>query len=130
LFLLSLANTNFARNVVKISLADRLQKNVQETRASMEAEFESERANHQKLVKDYARLQQRFENLRGELQTSPGPRGQGHRRSPSELSTISLESGLESAVDGSAVGEVRAAYKSEPFYLIYFWTLYRFSTLT
>lgn len=35
-------------------------------------EFESERAHHQKLVKEHARLQQRLENLQGELQVCSG----------------------------------------------------------
>lgn len=34
-------------------------------------EFESERAHHQKLVKEHARLQQRLENLHSEMQVSP-----------------------------------------------------------
>uniref|UniRef100_A0A2C9MA30 Uncharacterized protein n=1 Tax=Biomphalaria glabrata TaxID=6526 RepID=A0A2C9MA30_BIOGL len=33
-------------------------------------EFESERAHHQKLVKEHARLQQRLENLHSEMQVS------------------------------------------------------------
>ncbi|XP_021345690.1 unconventional myosin-Va-like isoform X3 [Mizuhopecten yessoensis] len=56
----------------------------------MMAEFESERAHHQRLVKDYARLQQRLENLQGEMQVLTSP--QGHKRTPSEISAISLES--------------------------------------
>lgn len=31
-------------------------------------EFEAERSHHQRLVKEHARLQQRLENLQGEMQ--------------------------------------------------------------
>ncbi|XP_069102080.1 LOW QUALITY PROTEIN: unconventional myosin-Va-like [Argopecten irradians] len=56
----------------------------------MAAELESERAHHQRLVKDHARLQQRLENLQGEMKVLKSP--QGHNRTPSDISAISLES--------------------------------------
>ena len=37
-------------------------------------EFESERTHHQNLVKDYARLQQRYENLHSNMEVSQGSR--------------------------------------------------------
>ncbi|XP_059173032.1 unconventional myosin-Va-like [Physella acuta] len=61
-------------------------------------EFESERAHHQKYVKEYARLQQRLENLKGEMQVLTSPT-KGHHRSPSDISAISLESYSSSAAD-------------------------------
>ncbi len=56
-----------------------------------------ERAHHQKLVKDYGRLQQRLENLQSDMDMlSPtgggGVVGGGHRRTPSGISNLSLES--------------------------------------
>ncbi|KAK3748926.1 hypothetical protein RRG08_019460, partial [Elysia crispata] len=54
-------------------------------------EFESERAHHQKLVKEHARLQQRLENLQGEMQVLTSPT-KGHHRAASDISTISLDS--------------------------------------
>ena len=54
------------------------------------AEFESERSHHQRLVKEHSRLQQRLENLQGEMQYLNSP--QGHKRTPSDMSAISLES--------------------------------------
>ena len=57
----------------------------------MLAEFESERSHHQKLVKDYGRLVQRFENLQGDMQLL-SPTQPGHHRSLSGISNISIES--------------------------------------
>jgi len=36
-------------------------------------EFEDERSHHQKMMSDYTRLQQRFENLQGDLQLMTSP---------------------------------------------------------
>lgn len=55
------------------------------------AEFESERAHHQKLVREKERLQQRLENLHGEMQVLTSPQN-AHKRTPSDISAISLES--------------------------------------
>ncbi|KAL5019880.1 hypothetical protein ScPMuIL_002772 [Solemya velum] len=55
------------------------------------AEFESERAHHQKLVREKERLQQRLENLHGEMQVLTSPQNE-HKRTPSDISAISLES--------------------------------------
>ena len=50
---------------------------VNETRQTLQQEFDIERSHHQKIVSDYTRLQQRFENLQGDIQllTSPPPGG-------------------------------------------------------
>ncbi|CAH1789346.1 unnamed protein product, partial [Owenia fusiformis] len=52
-------------------------------------ETEEDRAHHQRLVKENARLQQRFENLQSEMNMMLH---RGHKRTPSDLSTISYES--------------------------------------
>lgn len=72
---------------------------IEAVRRAMLAEFESERAHHQKLVKDYARLQQRFENLQGDMQMLSPPGMSIHRRSPSNISNISLESESSASAD-------------------------------
>ncbi|KAK6184800.1 hypothetical protein SNE40_007185 [Patella caerulea] len=59
------------------------------------AEFASERSHHQKLVKEHGRLQQRLENLQGELQIVTSPTG--HQRSSSDISAVSIESYSSSA---------------------------------
>jgi len=43
----------------------------------LQQEFDVERSHHQKIVSDYTRLQQRFENLQGDIHllTSPPPGG-------------------------------------------------------
>ncbi|XP_055872959.1 unconventional myosin-Va-like isoform X4 [Biomphalaria glabrata] len=67
-------------------------------------EFESERAHHQKLVKEHARLQQRLENLHSEMQVLTSPT-KGHHRSPSDISAISIESYSSSAADSERKAE-------------------------
>ncbi|XP_025081332.1 unconventional myosin-Va-like isoform X4 [Pomacea canaliculata] len=59
-------------------------------------EFEAERSHHQRLVKEHARLQQRLENLQGEMQVLTSPTGH-HHRTPSDISAISTESFASSA---------------------------------
>lgn len=54
-------------------------------------ELDSERSAYQKLLKDNARLEQRCENLQNELTRLRQP-GSHHTRTPSNLSTISLQS--------------------------------------
>jgi myosin V len=71
-----------------------LRTKVEEATKAVRAEFESERVHHQKLVKEYGRLQQRFENLNNTVQFQmPGgsavPR---HSRTPSNVSILSTES--------------------------------------
>ena len=56
----------------------------------LQAEMESERQHHQRLVKEHNRLLQRFENMQGEMQVLTSPLG--HKRTPSDISMISLES--------------------------------------
>lgn len=70
--------------------SDEMKKKLEETNALLAAEFDSERSHHQRLVKEHARLQQRLENLQSEMavMNSPG----GHKRTPSDISAISLES--------------------------------------
>ncbi|CAG5121150.1 unnamed protein product, partial [Candidula unifasciata] len=70
---------------------DSVKEKIESTKKLLMQEFESERAHHQKLVKEHARLQQRLENLQMELQVLTSPM-KGHHRSPSDVSAISLES--------------------------------------
>ena len=37
------------------------------------AEFEAERVNHQRVLRDYARLEQRYQNLEDELELVQSP---------------------------------------------------------
>ena len=53
---------------VSYVFAENIKEKIEEVKRAMLAEFELERTHHQKLVKDYARLQQRFENLQGDMQ--------------------------------------------------------------
>jgi hypothetical protein len=52
-----------------------LKQKINEAHHALQQEFDNERLHHQKMVSDYTRLQQRFENLQGDIQllTSPPP---------------------------------------------------------
>lgn len=52
-----------------------MRKKIEEARQLLLSEFELERTHHQKMVKDYTRLQQRFENLKGDMQVLGSPLG-------------------------------------------------------
>lgn len=69
-----------------------MKQKVEDANRAVKQEFESERVHHQKLVKDYARLQQRFENLQNDIQLQIPPTSL-HSRSPSNVSIESESSG-------------------------------------
>ena len=46
---------------------------VAEAREALIQEFDDERSHHQKMMSDYTRLQQRFENLQGDMQLMTSP---------------------------------------------------------
>jgi len=45
-----------------------MKEKVAEARETLLREFDDERSHHQKMMSDYTRLQQRFENLQGDMQ--------------------------------------------------------------
>lgn len=54
-------------------------------------EFSAERAAYQKLLKEHARLEQRYENLQNEVMRIRGS-SMGHNRTPSNVSLASVRS--------------------------------------
>lgn len=58
----------------------------------LSSEFDAERAAYQRLLKEHARMEQRCENLQSELSRLRAPGQLGHARTPSNLSSISLQS--------------------------------------
>ena len=87
-----------------------MKQKIEESNRQLWLEFESERAHHQKLVKDYARLQQRHENLQTDLHLNVVGHGGGlhqHSRSPSNLSNLSAESETSSCEKNDLVGFTR-----------------------
>ncbi|CAC5367742.1 unnamed protein product [Mytilus coruscus] len=58
-------------------LADMVKAKVEAAKKQLLSELDSEREHHQKLVKEHARLQQRLENLHGEMEYLTSP--QGHK---------------------------------------------------
>ena len=83
-----------------------VQKKVEESQHQMQAEYESERSHHQKLVKDYGRLLQRFENLQGDIQLL-SPTKLGHHRSLSGISNISLESESSTSTERTDIAGIK-----------------------
>ena len=73
-----------------LSFLGRDNKELEASYQQLQAEMESERQHHQRLVKEHNRLLQRFENMQGEMQVLTSPLG--HKRTPSDISMISLES--------------------------------------
>ncbi|XP_068032179.1 unconventional myosin-Vb [Anomalospiza imberbis] len=67
----------FARNTVEVNM-------------QMKKELEEERSRYQNLVKEYASLEQRYENLRDEMTVFK--QTPGHRRSPSNQSSLESDS--------------------------------------
>ncbi|KAM5305478.1 unconventional myosin-Vb-like [Glossophaga mutica] len=83
----------FAQNSVKENLL-------------MKKELEEERSRYQNLVKEYSRLEQRYDNLRDEmtiLKQTPG-----HRRNPSNQSSLESDSNYPS-ISTSEVGDTEDA---------------------
>jgi len=77
---------------------------VQEAKTQLLHEFEMERTHHQKLVKDYGRLQQRMENIQEGLELKDGGH-MGHSRNLSNVSMISLESESSVSTERTDIGE-------------------------
>ena len=72
---------------------DATTKRIEEATLALSHEIEMERANHQRLIKEHNRLQQRLDNLQSDNTMYLGtPRMKRHRRTPSNLSDFSLES--------------------------------------
>ncbi|XP_054253634.1 unconventional myosin-Vb [Indicator indicator] len=73
-----------------------------EENMQMKKELEEERSRYQNLVKEYSRLEQRYDNLRDEMtliKQSPG-----HRRSPSNQSSLESDSNYPS-ISTSEIGD-------------------------
>lgn len=96
----------------------------------MMREFDSERAHHQRLVKDYGRLQQRLENLQGEMATLSPTAAGGHRRSASGISNISLESECSISTERSDLTGVSLSSSSLGMYLSFSLVKWELSVIT
>lgn len=90
---------------------EQIKSKIENERTLLLQEFNDERTSYQKLLKDHARLEQRYENLQGEMSLmGRDPQGGGiggltveghHTRTPSNLSTISLQSDATETVSDS-----------------------------
>ncbi|KAM6302570.1 unconventional myosin-Vb [Podargus strigoides] len=81
---------------------DEFAQNTAEENIQMKKELEEERSRYQNLVKEYSRLEQRYDNLRDEMiiiKQAPG-----HRRSPSNQSSLESDSNYPS-ISTSEIGD-------------------------
>jgi len=69
--------------------AELIREKVTEAREALIREFDDERSHHQKMMSDYTRLQQRFENLQGDVQLMRSP---SSNMAPDSLPFISQQS--------------------------------------
>ena len=67
-----------------------IREKVSEAREALLHEFDEERSHHQKMMSDYTRLQQRFENLQGDVQLLTSP--------TSHLDPDNMPFGLQEAI--------------------------------
>jgi len=59
--------------VRKLGCSELIRQKVAEAREALLHEFDDERSHHQKMMSDYTRLQQRFENLQGDMRLMTSP---------------------------------------------------------
>ncbi|XP_075824397.1 unconventional myosin-Vb isoform X3 [Microtus pennsylvanicus] len=91
--------------ILRQSKAEFSQSSVEES-LLMKKELEEERSRYQNLVKEYSRLEQRYENLRDEvtvLKQTPG-----HRKNPSNQSSLESDSNYPS-ISTSEIGDTEDA---------------------
>ncbi|XP_061470342.1 unconventional myosin-Vb isoform X2 [Rhineura floridana] len=85
---------------------DEFARNAVEENLLMKKELEEERVRYQNLVKEYSRLEQRYDNLRDEMtiiKQTPG-----HRRNPSNQSSLESDSNYPS-ISTSEIGDTEDA---------------------
>uniref|UniRef100_A0A8C4L8B8 Unconventional myosin-Vb n=1 Tax=Equus asinus asinus TaxID=83772 RepID=A0A8C4L8B8_EQUAS len=89
---------------------DELRQNSVKENLLMKKELEEERSRYQNLVKEYSRLEQRYDNLRDEMTIIKARRAQtpGHRRNPSNQSSLESDSNYPS-ISTSEVGDTEDA---------------------
>ncbi|XP_078666635.1 unconventional myosin-Va-like isoform X5 [Branchiostoma floridae x Branchiostoma belcheri] len=90
----------------------------------LEGELAQERSQHQQLIKDYARMEQRYENLRDEMtllqqgkvgdMDSAVPSPRMHRRAGSDVSSVDLNSESGYGTIGKGEGEEQDSPKAPP----------------
>uniref|UniRef100_G1PV90 Unconventional myosin-Vb n=1 Tax=Myotis lucifugus TaxID=59463 RepID=G1PV90_MYOLU len=74
----------------------------------MKRELEEERSRYQNLVKEYSRLEQRYDNLRDEMTIIKKQQTPGHKRNPSNQSSLESDSNYPS-ISTSEVGDTEDA---------------------
>ncbi|XP_054842778.1 unconventional myosin-Vb isoform X2 [Eublepharis macularius] len=85
---------------------DEFAQNAAEENILMKKELEEERVRYQNLVKEYSRLEQRYDNLRDEMTVVK--QTPGHRRNPSNQSSLESDSNYPS-ISTSEVGDTEDA---------------------
>ncbi|XP_067320760.1 unconventional myosin-Vb isoform X4 [Anolis sagrei] len=93
-------------NKILCQTEDEIAQNAVEENLMMKKELDEERTRYQNLVKEYSRLEQRYDNLRDEMtivKQTPG-----HRRNPSNQSSLESDSNYPS-ISTSEIGDTEDA---------------------
>ena len=62
-----------SNSLLACPISEIIKQSLEAQRAQILAEFEAERVNHQRVLRDYARLEQRYQNLEEELELVQSP---------------------------------------------------------
>jgi len=86
--------------------AELIREKVAEAREALIREFDDERSHHQKMLSDYTRLQQRFDNLQADMQLmasnkTPEPTVSINRNADSVITEMSDAGGDSVSLDGT-----------------------------
>ncbi|XP_014816274.1 PREDICTED: unconventional myosin-Vb [Calidris pugnax] len=87
---------------IRCQSEDEFARNTVEENIQMKKELEEERSRYQNLVKEYSRLEQRYDNLRDEMTIIK--QAPGHRRNPSNQSSLESDSNYPS-ISTSEIGD-------------------------
>ncbi|PKK23209.1 myosin VB [Columba livia] len=87
---------------IRCQSEDEFAQNTVEENIQMKKELEEERSRYQNLVKEYSRLEQRYDNLRDEMTMMK--QTPGHRRNPSNQSSLESDSNYPS-ISTSEIGD-------------------------
>nr|XP_060617235.1 unconventional myosin-Vb isoform X4 [Anolis sagrei ordinatus] len=93
-------------NKILCQTEDEIAQNAVEENLMMKKELDEERTRYQNLVKEYSRLEQRYDNLRDEMTVVK--QTPGHRRNPSNQSSLESDSNYPS-ISTSEIGDTEDA---------------------
>ena len=69
--------SNYVQKQTNLCIPENLRQKLEEQKELMSSEFNSERASHQKMLGEYARMEQRYTNIQEEMQLVKGSNEKG-----------------------------------------------------